>query len=151
MIASTMPRLGKAALVFVGLVAAAQLVPVERTNPSVTSDVPAPPEVKALLRRACYNCHSHETVWPWYSAVAPVSWLVGHDVQEGRDELDFSAWDAYRPQKKIKKLKKSAEEIAEAEMPPWYYRVMHPESRLAAADQERLRAWTAEEIGKLSR
>ena len=59
-------------------------MPVTRQNPPVTGDVTAPADVGGILRRACYDCHSHETVWPWYSRVAPASWLVAHDVDEGR-------------------------------------------------------------------
>ena len=73
----------------------AQLVPVERTNPPVEAEIVAEPEVHALLRRACYDCHSHETVWPWYAWVAPVSWLVAHDVDHAREELDFSRFESY--------------------------------------------------------
>src|ERR1043166_4935560 len=66
-----------------GLLVAAQAFRIDRTNPPVEQDVAAPAGVEALLRRACYNCHSHETVWPWYSHVAPVSWLLAPDVSEG--------------------------------------------------------------------
>src|SRR5512144_3173408 len=98
-----------------------QLVPVDRSNPPVQVEVPAPPEVRAVLRRACYDCHSNETVWPWYSRVAPVAWLVARDVREGREELNFSTWDRYATKQQVKKLKESWEEIAEGEMPPYYY------------------------------
>jgi cytochrome c551/c552 len=111
----------------------------------VSSDVGAPPEVAAILRRACYDCHSNETVWPWYAGVAPVSWLLAHDVQEGRAELNFSTWDTYDAARRKKKLKETAEEVAEGEMPPWLYVLMHPDARLDATARERLRAWTAGE------
>jgi heme-binding protein len=130
--------------VLMALALAAQLIRVACTNPPVTSDVPAPAEVKALLRRACYDCHSHETVWPWYSAVAPTSWLVAHDVDHGRSELDFSTWDAYAAPKRAKLLHKSAEEMSEGEMPPWYYRLVQPEARLTADEVTMLRAWATE-------
>jgi cytochrome c551/c552 len=129
---------------FVVVVVGAQLVPVARTNPPVTGDVAAPPEVAALLRRACYDCHSNETVWPWYSRVAPVAWLVSHDVSEGREELNFSAWGDYPAKRRAKKLKESREEVEDGEMPPWYYLLMHPEARLDDAERARLLAWTAE-------
>ena len=103
--------------VAVVLGAAIQFVPVARTNPPVTGDIPAPPEIKTLLRNACYDCHSHETVWPWYSRVAPVSWLVAHDVEEGREHLNFSAWTDYKPLKQSVLLAGAAEEIEEGEMP----------------------------------
>jgi hypothetical protein len=102
-----------------------QLVPVDTSNPPVTADVPAGPPVKAVLRRACYDCHSNETTWPWYSRVAPVSWLVARDVREGRAELNFSVWDRYTTQQQVKKLKESWEQVAEGEMPPWFYLPAH--------------------------
>ena len=128
----------------------AQAVPVARTNPPVPNDIQTPPEVKAMLRRACYDCHSNETVWPWYSRVAPVSWLVAHDVDEGRGDLDFSTWKRYGAPGQVKKLRKSAEEIAEGEMPPWYYVLMHPEARLSDADRQALAAWIDGEVARLA-
>lgn len=139
----------RAAGAVVVLLLAAQLVRCKRTNLPVTADIAAPPEVAAVLRRACYDCHSHETVWPWYTRVAPVSWLVAHDVDEGREELNFSIWAAYDRGRKLKTLKESAETTAEGEMPPWYYVLMHPEARLDDGDKELLRAWTAEEGARL--
>ena len=130
---------------------AAQAFRIDRTNPPVQQDVAAPPEVDVLLRRACYDCHSNETVWPWYSHVAPVSWLLARDVREGRRELNFSTWDAYDTKKKTKKLKETAEEVAEGEMPPWFYVMVHRRAALSPADAERLRTWTAEEMAKLGR
>jgi hypothetical protein len=121
----------------------AQVVPVDRSNPPVSADVGAPPEVRPILRRACYDCHSNETVWPSYAAVAPISWLVAHDVHEGRAELNFSRWSSYGDAARRKKLKETAEEVAEGEMPPWYYTLMHPEARLGAEDVATLRAWAS--------
>jgi mono/diheme cytochrome c family protein len=127
---------------------AAQLVPVERTNPPVQADVVAPPEVKALLRRACFDCHSGETVWPWYAWVAPVSWLVAHDVNHGREELDFSGFEADDAARQRKKLRETAAEVEEGEMPPWYYVLLHPEARLDDAAQRQLVDWANAERGR---
>jgi cytochrome c551/c552 len=118
-----------------------QFIAVDKSNPPVTADILTPPEVKAILRRACYDCHSNETVWPWYSQVAPFSWLLAHDVHEGRAELNFSSWDQYNTREQIKKMKKSWEEIQEGEMPPWYYLSMHQDAALADADHQVLHAW----------
>ena len=131
-------------LVMLGVVAvlvAIQLVPMDRSNPPVTAEVRAPPEARAVLRRACYDCHSHETVWPWYSRVAPVSWLLARDVHEGRDELNFSTWDRYAADEQVKKLKKSWEEVEEGEMPPWLYLSVHRDAVLSAEDKAVLRQW----------
>jgi hypothetical protein len=139
--------LGVAAVVLVG----GQAIRPERSNPPVERDVGAPPEVAALLRRACYDCHSHETVWPWYSLVAPVSWLVAHDVSEGREELNFSTWAAYGPRKKAKKLDELAEMVTDGEMPPWIYCLAHPPARLTPDEQRVLTAWSDAELTGLGR
>ena len=141
-----------AVLAVLGVLAVgAQLVPVERTNPPVTGEVAASEEIAALLRRACYDCHSNETVWPWYSRVAPVAWLVAHDVNHGRHELDFSTWTAYPADRQRKKLKRTSDEVAEDEMPPWYYELMHPAARLTAAEKTALGAWADAERAVLRR
>jgi mono/diheme cytochrome c family protein len=117
---------------------AIQLVPVSRTNPPVTAPVQAPPEVQAVLRRACFDCHSHETIWPAQAYLAPFSWLVAHDVTEGREELNFSAWDRADLKKVATKLPK---EVGEGEMPPWFYVVAHPSARLSDAERKTLSDW----------
>ncbi len=129
------------AALFVAL-AASQLVPVDRTNPPVETEVPATAEARSVLRRACYDCHSNETTWPWYSRIAPVSWLVARDVHEGREELNYSTWNRYTTEQQLKKLKKSREEVAEGEMPPWLYLPLHPDARLSGDDRAVLRAWS---------
>lgn len=119
----------------------AQVVPVSRTNPPVEAEIVVEPEVHALLRRACYDCHSHETVWPWYAWVAPVSWLVAHDVNHAREELDFSRFESYEPKKQRKKLEELVEEVDEGHMPLWYYVPLHPTARLGDEDRRRLIDW----------
>lgn len=123
------------------LLLAIQIVPVSRTNPPPESDVEAPPDVKALLRRACYDCHSHETVWPAYSRIAPASWLVASDVAEGREELDFSRWKALDAKALLKLSKELPEAVEEGEMPPWTYRLAHPAARLTDSERATLAAW----------
>ena len=141
-----MKQLGRvvkwAALAFCVAFIAIQLVPVNRTNPPVQGDFRGSAEVVSVLRRACYDCHSNETVWPWYSRVAPVSWVIAHDVTEGRAELNFSTWDQLSTEKQAKAMKESWKEVAEGEMPTWYYVVLHPEARLSANDQSVLQAWS---------
>jgi hypothetical protein len=95
-----------------------QLVPVTRTNPPVVADVGTPADLAAVLRRACYDCHSNETTWPSYSAVAPVSWLIGHDVREGRHELNFSSWSAYDPAVRQKRSSRDVPVGAVRFLPP---------------------------------
>jgi hypothetical protein len=128
------------ALVFVGI----QFVPAGRTNPPATSPLAAPEPVLAVLRRACFDCHSNETRWPWYAYVAPVSWLVVHDTDEGREHLNFSTWGTLKPTAQSSKASECVEEIEEGEMPLAPYLWMHSEARISAADLEVLRAWADE-------
>lgn len=111
-----------------------QFVPVEKSNPPVTREIRwDSPETAALARRACYDCHSHETTWPWYASVAPVSWRVTHHVNHGREYLNFSTWD--RPNEDLDEV---IEVLQEDEMPLKDYRLMHGEARLTDAEVERL-------------
>jgi hypothetical protein len=121
---------------------AIQFVPASRTNPPVEADVHAPAEVRLVLRRACYDCHSNETVWPWYSRIAPVSWLIARDVHEGRAELNFSTWNRLSAKEQAKTMHESWEQVTDGEMPTWFYLALHPEARLSANDQSVLRAWS---------
>ena len=136
----------RALLVGLGVLVAIQLVPVSRDDGPGTIDaafdvVVAPPEVKTLLRRACANCHTGATEWPWYSRVAPVSWLVAHDVHHGREHLDFATLPAAKPKKKAKLFGEIAEEVDEGGMPPWYYRLVHAEARLTDAERKAIVDW----------
>lgn len=126
------------ALATVLLLALIQAIPYGRnhdTPPVVREPSWDSTATRELAKRACFDCHSHETVWPWYSRIAPVSWLVSHDVIEGREHLNFSDW---RGDKKGESAKKLEEEIREGEMPPIQYRVAHPEARLSREEQELL-------------
>jgi Haem-binding domain len=120
------------------LLVAIQLVPVGRVNPPVVATVDAPPAVMAVLRRACFDCHSHETVWPLQSRVAPFSWLIAHDVKEGREELDLSRWS---PEERKRAAKGIPEEVEKKDMPPLLYVLAHPEARLTAAERATLADW----------
>ena len=131
----------KYALVLVVLgFAAIQFVQPDRTNPPVdpasTFEAVAKPspQLAGLLRRACYDCHSHSTVWPWYSRIAPVSWLVADDVKEGRAHLNFSQWNFLSPEMSSTRLKEACQEVSEGGMPLWNYRLIHSEARLTAED-----------------
>lgn len=124
------------------VLAAIQFVPVDRSNPPVETEVPVPATVRSVLRRACYDCHSHETVWPWYSRVAPFSWLVERDVREGRKELNFSAWNRLDAKRKARKMKETWKEVSEGEMPPWFYTAVHRDAALSSADRAALRDWS---------
>ncbi len=103
------------------------------TNPSdVFSEATMTPEIKGLLNTACYDCHSNNTRYPWYSNIAPVSWWLQHHVHEGREELNFSEWNAMDAKKKDHKLKECVEMIEEGEMPMNSYTWTHTDARLNA-------------------
>ena len=129
----------------VGTFVVIQLVPYghDHTNPPVTSE-PAwdAPLTRTLARQACFDCHSNETQWPAYASIAPASWLVQHDVDEGRAALNFSEWT--RPQKEAKD---AAKETREGEMPPAAYKLIHAHARLSAADRDRLAQGLAKTLG----
>ncbi|MFV8751130.1 heme-binding domain-containing protein [Nannocystaceae bacterium ST9] len=132
--AKTLASRGGLALLAVALLI--QLVPYGRdhTNPALVAE-PAwdSPATRELAVRACYDCHSNETKWPWYTNVAPVSWLIQDHVDEGRETLNFSEWD--RPQREAHE---AGEAVAEGEMPIANYLWMHPEAELSASEQEAL-------------
>lgn len=126
---------------------AIQLVPnelpsVENTNPAdlIGSGI-VEGEVAGLLKTACYDCHSNETKYPWYSHVAPVSWLVAKDTREGREELNFSTWQEYDMMEKLKKLDDLVIEVKEGEMPMKIYTVIHSEARLTDAQRQLIITW----------
>jgi mono/diheme cytochrome c family protein len=104
------------------------------TNPPATAE-PAwdSPRTRELAVAACFDCHSNETAWPWYTNLAPFSWLTQRDVDEGRDTLNFSEWD--RPQREPDEI---PEVIREGEMPPWYYTVLHGGASLSDAERKQL-------------
>ncbi len=132
------PRIAWGALI---VLLAIQLVPVAKTNPPIETEIPAPDAVKSVLRNSCFDCHSNETVWPWYSRVAPVSWFLKHNVEEAREEMNFTAWNRIEPGKREKQIAEVWEEVEEGHMPPWFYLIAHSEARLSAGDREILRTW----------
>jgi hypothetical protein len=111
-----------------------QLIPVDRSNPTVTREVKwDTPETRALAKRACFDCHSNETVWPWDGYIAPASWLMADHVAEGRSRLNFSEWD-----KPNTDLGEVTESIKEGQMPLSDYLLMHPNAKLTQAESEAL-------------
>lgn len=118
----------------------------DHVNPAIGAE-PAwdSPETRALARDACFDCHSNETEWPAYSNIAPVSWLIQHDVDEGRAVLNFSEWQ--RPQEEAKE---AAQEVLEGEMPLPIYQLMHAHARLSATDRERLARGLERTLGRAS-
>ena len=135
-------------ITLVALVVAAQVVRPARTNPPVdpqkemTAHMQVDPAVMATLSRACNDCHSNRTEWPWYSNVAPVSWLVAHDVNDGREELNFSEWGASKKKEPGKLLGKICSEVTEGEMPMATYTLIHPQAKLTREEVQNVCRWT---------
>jgi mono/diheme cytochrome c family protein len=123
-------------LLFGFLFVAIQLVPYGRAheNPAAVQE-PAwdSPRTRELAVRACFDCHSNETAWPWYSNVAPASWFVQDHVEEGRNKLNFSRWD--QPQREARE---AARQVQEGEMPPAYYTPLHGSAQLSASERDEL-------------
>ena len=97
---------------------AIQLVPVTRSNPPVETEIAAPERVQHILSRSCYDCHSNKTVWPWYSRVAPVSWLVSNDVSGARHKMNFTTWNQYTPREQAARMSEIWKEVDSDDMPP---------------------------------
>ena len=128
-----------------------QGVRVERTNPPVQSDISVKPDIKPILHKACYNCHSNETAWPWYSRVSPASWLIANDVRSGRQRLNFSEWGDYWIRVQSRKLDKVAQKVMGSEMPPWYYAMMQSDADLTPTDRGQVWAWATTESEAISK
>ncbi len=117
---------------------AAQFVPVNKTNPPVTKPIAWDSEqTQRLARRACMDCHSNETVWPWYSNIAPVSWVTAGHVRDGRRGLNFSEW-MYSDSQRVKIAQRVDREVRGGGMPDSSYLPLHPEARLSAEEKQQL-------------
>ena len=105
------------------------------TNPPIIGEPTwDSPQTKELFDKACSNCHSNQTTYPWYSKVAPISWLVASDVEEGREHFNVSAWGA----QKKNKGDEAAKELKGGDMPPWFYLPTHPEAKLTEVQTQEL-------------
>jgi mono/diheme cytochrome c family protein len=133
----------RAALSLVAVAVLIQLVPAGRSNPPARGGPDAPAAVQATFRRACYDCHSNETRWPWYSHVAPVSWLVAHDVHEGRGNFNFSTWDTLSTKERADLMADIAQQVRKGRMPLGKYLLIHKDARLTHQDVAAIEAWAA--------
>ena len=133
-------RLKQVAVAFVVIVVAAQLIRPERANPAtdpartIGARVAASSGLVPILDRACGDCHSNHTVWPWYSNVAPLSWLMAYGVREGRAAVNFSEWAAYAPERRRQLLAASCDDARTGKMPDRLWTTLHPETRLSTQD-----------------
>lgn len=138
-----------------GIVLAIQVIRPARTNPPVdptrTIDRTAtvPDDVSAMLQRSCNDCHASTTTWPWYSNVAPVSWLLVSHVNDGRRHLSLSTWGDYSAKMKRQKLDRICEHVKEGEMPLSSYVLIHSNAALTPSDVQAICAWTEAEAGRV--
>lgn len=138
-------RVGLALLV---LLIAVQFFPVDRRNPSadpsksinVTERLPL--TVQTVFRGSCVNCHSYQTRWPWYSYLAPASWIIARDVREGRKKMNFSEWGSYSAEKREQKLEEICEQVTNGDMPDPKYLFFHRRARPTQQQREAVCEWT---------
>jgi Haem-binding domain len=146
--------LGWSLIAIVIVLVLAQFIRPQRTNPRVDpaervdAHLTVPADVQAILDRSCRDCHTNETRWPGYSAVAPVSWYIAHDVHEGREHLNFSEWGSYDEKEARHNLEELCEEVREGQMPVAAYTWLHPAATLTPGDVKRLCEWTDTARGK---
>lgn len=116
--------------------------PIDHTQ-QIETALAGEPLIASILNRSCDDCHSNRTVWPWYSRVAPVSWLVVSDVNRGRRRVNFSEWGSYPADKRSKLLVAICKEVREGDMPPITYTPMHSSAKLRKTDGQEICRWTA--------
>ena len=112
---------------------------------TVLRDAQIDPETLALFERACQNCHSERTEWPWYSHVAPMSWLIARDVQQARSHMNLSRWQEYSTDERLGLLSEIGSAVRNREMPKQRYLLLHPEARLTDRERVQIYEWTRTE------
>lgn len=143
-------RMLAGAIVLFGVI---QLIPVNRTNPPVVDKVVfSDPATERIAQIACYDCHTNDNTWPWYSYVAPVSWVVVDHVNEGRSELNFSDVAGMMANEESEErgeiVQEAIETVQEGEMPPAYYLLTHPQAKLSDADKATLLSGLKQALGQ---
>ena len=148
-----MRKLYSIAAIVVAAIAPMNLVRIDRTNPpedpaeTIAANTTMPSNVAAIVRRACQDCHSERTEWPWYSAVAPFHWLMTADVYAARQHLNLSAWSRYNDDERTGNLIAICEKVASNKMPLWYYKPTHyPSAWLSESDKKAVCDWTKAEV-----
>jgi len=124
------------------------LIPIDRSAGVITGDIIAPEEVKEILRVSCYDCHSYETKYPFYSYIFPISFIINDHIKEGREELNFSTFEELSDSKKRSKFKSMIEDIETGEMPLFGYTIMHRDANLSPEKKQILINWAKENGGE---
>lgn len=129
------------ALIVIQFIRPAQNKSVAGQPNDIAVSMRVPEDVQLILRKACYDCHSNNTEYPWYSYIQPVYWWLNHHVEEGKEELNFSEFGAYKLKRKIKKLNEISGEVTEGEMPLTSYTWMHKEAKLSKEEANKIINW----------
>ncbi|CAN5337835.1 hypothetical protein BH20ACI2_BH20ACI2_19020 [soil metagenome] len=124
--------------------------PITETG-TLEAAVHVPADISLLMGRSCNDCHSHKTVYPWYAYVQPFGWFLHDHIEQGRENLNFSIFNTYSPEKKAKKLEEICEEVEAGSMPLPSYLWIHRDAALSASEKKALCDWTSEEAAKIHR
>lgn len=144
----------KISIGLIALLVIIQFFRIDKINPAIIEEndfiiIANPPEnVAKIIKTSCYDCHSNETKYPWYTNFAPLSWWIKHHIDEGRDELNFSEWGTYKEKRKNHKIEECIELIDEDEMPLSSYLITHSDAKLTDDDKRSLLEWFKEQKGK---
>lgn len=143
----------KILLVLVILLVAAQFVRPLPANVPIdpAKTLVAPPPIQSMFDRACQDCHTNQTRWPWYAQIAPVSWWLADHVKDGRREVNFSEWQTYSHKRKLRKLQEICEQVNKKEMPPTSYLPLHADAKLSDADRNAICDWANGERARMGR
>ncbi len=141
---------GVAAILFVGLEMMHPAAHGSAYRPVIEGAM-VPVEVSEILGRACQDCHSNQTVWPWYARVPPMSTMIAKDVEEGRAFMNLSAWGKYSKGRKLGYLASIASAATAGQMPPRRYTMIHGDARLSDAERQKIANWATEEMRRLVR
>ena len=140
--------IGRVGLALLVALVVSQFVPVDRSNPNtdpsktIYATEKLPPPVQAVFTRSCQNCHSNNTQWPWYSYVAPVSWMIASDVRNARQKMNFSEWGRYPANKREDRLEEICEQLTNGDMPDFKYTLMHHDARITPDERTAVCQWT---------
>ncbi len=145
-----MKRIRKAIILTFIVLVGIQFIPTTRnqSNEILPSDfllvTEAPQNISKMIKSACYDCHSNNTIYPWYNKLQPISWFLEDHIQEGKEELNFSTYDEYSKRKKKSKLKSILSQIKDDEMPPSSYKIMHRDANLSKEEKDILMNWISD-------
>ncbi len=136
-------------MIFIIILMALQLIPIERSNPSTDQNIALhpPKEVESILKKACYDCHSNETKWPFYANIAPLSFSISSHIKDGRKALNFSEWKNIDPKIKTKRIQRAIKTIKNGMMPLPTYLWLHDEAKLTKEEKRVLTTWLKDQLG----